>query len=273
VERAGGFIKLHRRVASSALWRSMTAEQRAVMIQLLFLANWKPDVARWKDHFYRVERGELSHSLTTIAREAGTSVKVVRSALKSMMADDRVVGGNGAFLTERYPISGTGPGTGPRILTIVNYSKYQDAPDDKGTGPGTGEARAGHGSGTGGAQREEGEEGEEVSTNAAEPLSLLPREPSKPVTPFVAWIQATFPDVKDPWKAEEAWVKAYPGVDLLAEGLKAAAWEVSNPSQRKSNHSRFLNTWFARAQDRGPAAPAANQPRKLRDLKTIGDRS
>lgn len=157
--REGGFIKLHRKVDSSALWRSLTAEQRAVMVEVLFLANWKPARARWKDQWYEVGRGELSHTLATIAAEARVSVKVVRSTLVALMADDTEAGGNGPFLVEKYPIPGTGPGTGPRVLSIVNYAKYQDVPEDMGTGPGTAGARVGHGSGTGGAQREEGEEG------------------------------------------------------------------------------------------------------------------
>lgn len=175
--REGGYIKLHRRVLGSPLWRSMSAEQRGVFVELLFLANWKAQQARWKEHWYEVGRGELSHSLATIAKEAATSVKVVRTALRALMSDDRPAGGNGPVITERYPIPGTGPGTGPRVLTVVNYCKYQDVPGDTGTGLGKGRARLGHGSGTGGAQREEGEEGEEVLPSAGAPPAAPAADP------------------------------------------------------------------------------------------------
>jgi hypothetical protein len=49
----------------------------------------------------------------------------------------------------------------------------------------------------------------------------------------------------------EAWMAAYGAVDIDAELKKAAAWIVSNPHLApKSQLGRFLNTWFARTQDR-----------------------
>ena len=136
----GGWITLHRKVRGSDLWRSLRADQRGVFVTLLLLANWAPRKARWGEHWYVVGRGELSHTLQTIAREAGASVKVVRSTVAALRSDGAV--------SEKYPISGTGPGTGPRVLTIVNYDKYQDVSGADGTGPGTDRARVGHGSGT-----------------------------------------------------------------------------------------------------------------------------
>lgn len=168
--REGGFIVLKRRVRSSDLWRSLRADQRGVFVTLLLLANWKPSKGRWRDQWFEVGRGELYHSLEEIAAEANVSVKVVRTTLVALMADDRVAGGNGPVITERYPISGTGPGTGPRVLTIVNYAKYQDITDDSGTDSGTEQARVGHGSGTERAEREPVEPYEPVEP----PLALAP---------------------------------------------------------------------------------------------------
>jgi len=52
------------------------------------------------------------------------------------------------------------------------------------------------------------------------------------------------------------WVKAYPGVDVVAEVRKANAWEVANPEKRKVNRPRFLTNWLSRAQDRPKFQPA-----------------
>lgn len=76
----------------------------------------------------------------------------------------------------------------------------------------------------------------------ADRTDLLPR----PTTPLVAFLRETYPDISDPWASEAAWTKAYPRVDLLAEALKARAWEVSNPKNAKKDHARFLNGWFGR---------------------------
>ena len=52
-----------------------------------------------------------------------------------------------------------------------------------------------------------------------------------------------------------AWIRksreAFPGVDLLAEARRAAAWEESKPRNRKHKIRPFLTSWWARAQDRG----------------------
>lgn len=82
--------------------------------------------------------------------------------------------------------------------------------------------------------------------------ALAPR----PVSPFVAFLRETYPDIRDPWKSEAAWLKAYPGVDLLAEGLKARSWEVAQPNRAKKNHGAFLNRWFSNA----TPAPAPKPP-------------
>jgi hypothetical protein len=48
-----------------------------------------------------------------------------------------------------------------------------------------------------------------------------------------------------------AWKLAYGMVDIEAELKRAAAWIVSNPHLApKSQLGRFLNTWFAKGQDR-----------------------
>jgi hypothetical protein len=106
-----------------------------------------------------------------------------------------------------------------------------------------------------------------------EALALPEALPSmREVSPFVAWLQATYPDVKDPWTSETAWKAAYPGIDLLAEGLKASAWEVSSPTRKKTAHGKFLNGWFSRAQQDASrnGAPVAAQPKQLRKLTAEG---
>jgi hypothetical protein len=151
-DREGGFIVVHRRLRSSRLYRSLTGEQRSVFHSVLLLANWKPDAILVAGKWHEVKRGELAHSLETIAGEAAVSVKVVRSALTKMFADDRAVGGRGPFLTERYV--GTEEGTPRRVLTVVNYDEYQSLGHDTGTALGTSGARPGHDTGTTGAPRE-----------------------------------------------------------------------------------------------------------------------
>jgi hypothetical protein len=85
----------------------------------------------------------------------------------------------------------------------------------------------------------------------------------RPVTPLVAFLRETYPDIRDPWKVEAAWIKAYPGVDLLVEAIKARAWEVSAPKNSRKDHGSFLNNWFKNAT---PAPPPAPKPPPLPTL-------
>lgn len=162
-----GWVVLHRKVRRSELWRSLRADQRGVLVTLLLLANWKPKRVRYGDEWFELRRGELYHTLQTIAGEANCSVAVVRSTIAALMADDREVGGNGPFLSERFPFSDTGSRTGPRVLTVVNYSKYQDPPTEPRTPPNTPLAQASHGARTGLAPREQDQPQEPVQPGGA----------------------------------------------------------------------------------------------------------
>jgi hypothetical protein len=77
----------------------------------------------------------------------------------------------------------------------------------------------------------------------------------------------------DAWAARQQ--DACPGLDLVAEAKRAAAWEDSNPGKRKRDIRRFLGSWFSRQQDRGAggaqgSAKKSNRPpweRTLEDVK------
>ena len=53
-----------------------------------------------------------------------------------------------------------------------------------------------------------------------------------------------------------AWEQAHPDLDIPSEIAKAHAWEVSNPSKRKKDKPRFINTWL------NGARPAKGEVRK-----------
>jgi hypothetical protein len=53
-----------------------------------------------------------------------------------------------------------------------------------------------------------------------------------------------------PGRYMSKWSEAFPSVDIRAQVSQAESWYVSHPERRKKNHARFLNNWFARAQER-----------------------
>lgn len=53
------------------------------------------------------------------------------------------------------------------------------------------------------------------------------------------------------------WTAAFPAVQVDAEVLRAGAWLLANPKNKKSNYLAFLTNWLSRAQDR--ARPGQTQ--------------
>lgn len=79
--------------------------------------------------------------------------------------------------------------------------------------------------------------------------------------PWLAFLAETYPGVAGRGTLAErrtrlrewagAQTVAYPGVDFHRETAKAHAWELNNPTKRKTSagQARFLGAWYARAQD------------------------
>jgi len=44
------------------------------------------------------------------------------------------------------------------------------------------------------------------------------------------------------------WAKAFPGVDIERELLRAAIWWRDNPKKRKKDIARFLSNWMSKAE-------------------------
>jgi hypothetical protein len=123
--REGGFIVLHRRIRSWPLWHFMSAEQRMVWVQILLDANWKDSEAWMGTHRFTVKRGQLIHSERTLAKNAGVGRQVVRTTIEKLLTEGAIT---------RHPVNipeATHEATHiPHILTVCNYSRYQDVPDD-----------------------------------------------------------------------------------------------------------------------------------------------
>lgn len=72
----------------------------------------------------------------------------------------------------------------------------------------------------------------------------------------------------------DAWVSAYPSLDVLAECRKARAWLEANNRKTAGGMPRFLVSWLNRAVNRGPSQPAAvnhrsNEPEWVREARAL----
>jgi hypothetical protein len=121
-EREGGFIVLHRRLLSSAVW-GLPATQRQVWVELLFAANWRDTEAYVSGKSVTVPRGSALITGRTLAARAGVSRGVVERAMRAFHALGMVT------FTDLGP--GARGGTTVRLVNVLNYRKYQDVPEDE----------------------------------------------------------------------------------------------------------------------------------------------
>lgn len=240
--REGGFIVLHRRVQSWPLWRAMTGQQRAVFVQILLAANWKPSQVWVGREVVQIPRGAFIDSQEQIALDSGTTRKVVRTTMDMLSSE--------GFLNR--VVVGHSKGHGVILTTIVNYSKYQDVSEEEGHGEGHQRATEGPRSGHGGAVSEPYEPVEQV-----EPPKTLAPSPtdSTPVVHSFA-CSGSRPTYDVHQSQVDSWTTAFPGVSVAQELRKMTAWLDANPTRRKTHRGipRFVVSWLERSQNR-PGLP------------------
>ena len=116
-----GFIKLYRQLLDSSI-KEIGIQGIGFVCYCLLKANHKD--AKWFDgaRYQEIKRGQFITSLPQIADDLKIGIQVARTLLKKFV----ILG----FLTDKSTNK-------YRLITIVNYSKYQDKPDqltDKLTG-------------------------------------------------------------------------------------------------------------------------------------------
>ena len=107
---SGGFIKIHRAIAEHPVFRGVV--EKWAFVELIMMASWKPTTVRYKDRIINLDRGQCAISYRDFAGKIdGWDVPKVQRFFKR--------------LKNQYMIR-TQNDTGVTVLTICNYSKYQD---------------------------------------------------------------------------------------------------------------------------------------------------
>ena len=115
----GGWIKLHRKLMDDAVWTSCTPEQKTIFITLLLMANHKEKEWVWKGQKFKAQPGQFVTSIDSIKKNAGRKIsyKNVRTALDKF---------------EKLGILANESTKTGRLITIVNWGKYQTKDDEGG---------------------------------------------------------------------------------------------------------------------------------------------
>lgn len=221
-----GYIKLHRRWHDSFTFEEKEYCERAAWVWLLSNAAWKDTVRRTgQGGIVEIKRGQLHVSLASLASAWGWSIKRVRGFINRL---------------EKGHSLGTVKGKTGTIITICNYSKYQDKPDsegtDEGTAKGTVRAQSGH------TQEESKEDKEEKNNKPAKPVDYA----------FYGKVVRLTPDTFATWQ------KNYPDLDLAAALQTRDDW-LATEADANARKRWFLSTsnWLASKQTAARSAKAS----------------
>ena len=107
-----GWIKIHRKLQRSQMYRHMNSKQRDVMIQCLLLANHEENEWEWGSKIHKCKPGQFITSLSELAKKCAPDVSIqnIRTSLLKLE--------KWHFLT--YESTKTG-----RLITICNWETYQ----------------------------------------------------------------------------------------------------------------------------------------------------
>lgn len=153
-----GFIKIHRDILGWEWYGDINT--KVLFIHLILTANYKE--MKWRGHL--IERGERAVSFSTLAKETGLSIKMVRTAISHLET-------TGEVARRKIPEC--------TIISIKNYSKFQDvAQDGANETANEGQTRGKRGASEGHIEKErkERQEGKERKENNISPLSPKEKE-------------------------------------------------------------------------------------------------
>lgn len=105
-----GWIKLHRQIVESAIWTAERFSKGQAWIDLLLLANHKPQTISIRGIELQVLRGQLAYSQVSLARRWGWNFKTIVTFLRWLENRDMVE---------------TRANNQTTVITIKNYSTYQ----------------------------------------------------------------------------------------------------------------------------------------------------
>lgn len=107
-----GFIKLHRKIKDSPLWKDLNSKQRDIFINLLMMANHNESTWIFEGIEYKLKPGQMITSLESIKKECAKDVSIqnIRTCLLKL---------------EKYGFLTNKSTNKNRLITIANWELYQ----------------------------------------------------------------------------------------------------------------------------------------------------
>lgn len=121
-----GWFKLHRGWMDSPDFAPEPLTEREAWLWLIEQAAWEPTRTKVKGTIVNLERGQLSFSVRFMAEKWQWSKSRVDRFLKRLSAENMIFVCSKIGTTAGHPA-----GHGQSVITICNYSKYQDVSTDE----------------------------------------------------------------------------------------------------------------------------------------------
>lgn len=112
-----GWISVHRKIEDDWLWKDKPFSKGQAWIDLLLMVNHEDKKILFNGNLVEVKRGQRITSIKKLCDRWGWSNKKVKRFLELLQEDDKIG-------LEIAPRKNT-------VITIVNYSVYQDAENEK----------------------------------------------------------------------------------------------------------------------------------------------
>jgi hypothetical protein len=124
MELTGGYVRIYRKLAENPVWTRLSPAVLKVMIGFLLKANWKETT--WYDgrSDVQIPRGSFVTSYASMAQSCRLSVKQIRGAFHHL---------------ERAQFAAYTRAQHWTMVSVLNYSAYQDSESEQGTAQGTAE--------------------------------------------------------------------------------------------------------------------------------------
>jgi hypothetical protein len=152
----GGYVKIYRSILDNPTFRNV--EEAMFFAYLVLKANWRAGERRYDDRVYKLDRGDLVLGERKLAGGFGWTRKKVRGVISRLEATDMITRKWAQHGDQRAP-----------VITICNYSLYQDVKET----PNQGGNQAGPKAGPPKKEGKEGKVDNTVDSTADEPFKVF----------------------------------------------------------------------------------------------------
>ena len=230
-----GWIKLHRSIANNWVWSGEKFTRGQAWVDLLLKANFKDVSIQIKGQVVHLKKGQQARSEVTLSSDWGWSRDKVRRFLKTLVSE-------GMIIQQKTQLTS--------IITICNYSSFQDDDTADDTAYDTADKTAGN---TQDKKVRSKERKNDKNKDLVVISDEMPTERGEGVLGFIPtnkkseWYKVKSEDVR-------RWVETYPGVNVKQELANIREWGISNPTKRKTSGgmAKHITNWLSRAQNDRP---------------------